>query len=664
MNRMRWIRVFTAIMAALALAGPALAQTPAESALLEMREAFRRNQTDRLTQLLPLVRGHPLAPLAEYWTMRRQLETATPEDIRAALDRMAGSYWEDRLRNDWLLHLGKQRDWARFEAERPLFRMNDDRQVRCYGLLLDAAASRVPAQAAADEVRQLWLAQADADDGCATAARALLDSGHLGPDAFWQRARLAMEVGKPAVAAQAVGLLDEDWASQLEAIARDPARFLDDKLTAIRPRTKEMVTLAIIRLAGADPAAAAQQLERTRWKTQLTAEERSWVWGVIGRRAAQRLQDDALDFFARAQEHALPPTQLAWKARAALRAENWPLLRDTIDAMPTGMRQEPAWVYWRARATQALRQPDPIAATAQARQSYESIASPGDFYGQLALEALGRPVAVPAPPPAPTADELRAARHNPGLQRAFEAFRLGLRSEGTREWHYTIALHTPGGLGERELLAAAALACRQAIWDRCINTSQRTRDSVDQAQRFPTPHRDTVVRRAREIGLDPAYVYGLIRQESRFVTDARSGVGASGLMQVMPATARWTARKIGLTGFQPSQITDRDTNILIGTAYLKFALDDFEGSMPLAAAAYNAGPNRPRAWRNGPVLPAEVWVENIPFEETREYVKHVLANATNYAAVLSGQPQTLRARLGATVGPRPTTAAAENTELP
>ncbi|MFA7558793.1 MAG: lytic transglycosylase domain-containing protein, partial [Hydrogenophaga sp.] len=118
MNRMRWIRVFTAIMAALALAGPALAQTPAESALLEMREAFRRNQTDRLTQLLAQVRGHPLEPLALYWTMRRQLETAAPEDIRATLERMAGSYWEDRLRNDWLRVLGKRGDWARFEAER------------------------------------------------------------------------------------------------------------------------------------------------------------------------------------------------------------------------------------------------------------------------------------------------------------------------------------------------------------------------------------------------------------------------------------------------------------------------------------------------------------------------------------------------------------------
>jgi soluble lytic murein transglycosylase len=136
------------------------------------------------------------------------------------------------------------------------------------------------------------------------------------------------------------------------------------------------------------------------------------------------------------------------------------------------------------------------------------------------------------------------------------------------------------------------------VWDRCINTSERTRNSqIDLTQRFPDAAQKAVLARSREIGLDPAYVYGLIRQESRFITDARSGVGASGLMQVMPATARWTAKKIGLTDFKPHQITDRDTNIAIGTGYLKLVLDDFAGSMPLAAAAYNAGPGRPRSWR-------------------------------------------------------------------
>ena len=650
------------IMAALVLQTTAWAQTPADTALLEMRDAFRRNNTGQMATLLPRVRGHALEPLAIYWDMKARLDTAPATEIRAAMDRMAGSYWEDRLRNDWLLHLGKQRDWATFEAELPKFRMNDDRQVQCYALMLDAVAGRTPASEAARQVAPLWHAQRDVDEGCATAAQALLDSGHLKPLAVWQRARLAMDANKPRAVAQAVAMLDPDWVPMIEALAKDPAKYLDEKFTAIRPRTKEMVTLATIRLAASDPTAAALELQRKRWVTQLTQEERGWLWGVIGRRSAQKLQDDALVHFANGQDRFMHDDHLAWKARAGLRAGAWGHVRDAVAAMSEAQRGEPVWVYWRARAQQALKEPDAATAPTQARALYESIASPRGFYEQLAMEELGRTITVPPAPPPLTAQEMAAAESHPGLRRALAAIQLGLRSEGVREWHYAVALHAPGGKAERELLAAAALACRHELWDRCINTSKRTPDALDHSQRFPMPHQSEVVKRASAIGLDPAYVYGLIRQESRFVMNARSHVGASGLMQVMPATASWTARKIGLTDFKAGQINELDTNILIGTAYLKFALDDFEGSLPMAAAAYNAGPGRPRAWRNGPTLPGEIWAENIPFDETRDYVKRVLANTTNYAALITGQPQSLRARLGV-VGPR-ADAVAVNRDLP
>jgi soluble lytic murein transglycosylase len=169
--------------------------------------------------------------------------------------------------------------------------------------------------------------------------------------------------------------------------------------------------------------------------------------------------------------------------------------------------------------------------------------------------------------------------------------------------------------------------------------------------------------RSKTISLDPAYVYGLIRQESRFILDARSSVGAAGLMQVMPATAKWTAKKIGLKNFHTEQLNQRETNIAIGTAYLKLVLDNFQDSMPLAAAAYNAGPSRSRKWRNGPVLEGAIWAECVPFTETRDYVKKVLSNTTLYAAMLSGEPQSLKARLGK-VGPRDSSEVAEDPELP
>ncbi len=610
-----------------------------------MREAFRKNDQRALRDGLPRLQGHLMEPLAAYWELRARLDKASNEEIRAFLQRYAGSYYEDRLRNDWLLQLGRRGDWNNFRVEHAQYRMNDDREVQCYALLAEHLERRAPV---AETVRQLWLGQKEADEGCASAARTLLQQEELGVETAWQRARLAMENGRLRAATQAVAMLDDKWAATAEDIYNDPGRYLDEKLTALRPRTKELVTLALVRLAAKNFDEAAEQAGRLRWRTQLSAEERSWVWGAIGRQAAQKLSPRALEYFDRAQDKYLHDDMLAWKTRAALRSADWKAVQEAIAHMGEAQRRDPSWTYWQARALLALQVPKH---DEQARALLQRIAGGSGFYEQLAQEALGQ-ATVAAPAPAPlSAAEKAAARQNPGLQRALWAIGNGLRAEGTREWNYSTNLHQRGGMGDRELLAAADLACQQQVWDRCINTSERTKDEIDYSQRFPTPHREQVVKRAREVGLDPAYVYGLIRQESRFITEARSGVGAAGLMQVMPATAQWTAKRIGLVDFKPHQITDRDTNITIGTAYLKFALDDFEGSMPMAAAAYNAGPGRPRVWRNGPVLEAPVWIENIPFSETRDYVKKVISNTNNYAALLSGQPQRIGSRLAA-IGPR------------
>ena len=663
---MRLPAILTSICLTLAVlampAASAVAQSKdsarADEAMVEMGDAFKKGDRKRLAALLPQSRGHVLEAWAAYWELKLRLEEAAPKEVQDFLQRFAGSYQEDRMRNDWLVLLGQRRDWAGFMAEYPKYRMNDDRSVRCYALLTEfqSASADVAAQ-----VQELWLAQREADEGCAAAAEQQLKAGKLPAQAAWMRARLGMENDRLRIAVQAVDFLNPGWGAKVNTLYANPERYLNEKLTALLPRTRELVTLALIRLAVQDPALAAAQLGKLRWKTQLTPEERSWVWGVIGKRSAQRLDDGAMAHFLQGQDPFMHEDHLAWKVRAALRAGNWAQVLAATAAMGESQRKESPWVYWRARALMGAGRSD--AERAEATRLLQSIASVRGFYEQLALEDLGQKVGVPERPATLTADEKEAARLNPGLNRALYAIAIGLRSDGVREWNYSVGLHIRGGMDDRALLAAADLACQREVWDRCINTSERTRGVIDFAQRFPMPHQSAVVQRANQIGLDPSYVYGLIRQESRFVTDARSHVGASGLMQVMPATARWTAKKIGLVNFTPDQINNRDTNIAIGTGYLKLVLDDFAGSMPLAAAAYNAGPSRSRNWRNGPVLEAAIWAENIPFHETRDYVKKVLSNSTSYAAVLSGQPQSLRSRLG-TVGPRGAGAESENKDLP
>ncbi|MDM0122523.1 lytic transglycosylase domain-containing protein [Variovorax arabinosiphilus] len=643
-----------------ALLQPACAQNTNDDVIVQMKQAFQRGDKARLAALLPQARGHALEPWAAYWELKARLNEASSREVQDFLARYAGTYQEDRLRNDWLLLLGQRRDWDGFADMYAGFRMRDDAQVQCYATLVDVLKTGAATKAQVESVRDTWLRQRDADDGCLTAADRLIASRLLTPETAWKKARLAIEANRPQAARAAITLAAPDALPTFDQVNASAAKFLGNAIIAASRARKEMVVLALIKVAMADPDQAAGQLEG-KWAPMLTAEERNWLWGTIGRQAATKLSPQANVYFANVTKNSdLSDDMLGWKVRAALRAAQWKDVNASILAMSEVAQDDPTWVYWRARALTAMGGDE---RKAQARTLLETIAGTRGFYELLALEDLGQRAMVPTKPDPLTAEEKQAARNNPSLARGLYAIAIGLRPEGVREWNYATNLHDKGGMGDRELLAAADFACQREVWDRCINTSERTKGAIDIEQRFPMPFHDTVLRKSQDIGLDPAYVYGLIRQESRFIMDARSGVGASGLMQVMPATAKWTANKIGLAGFTPNQINDRETNITIGTNYLKLALDDFDGSMALAAAAYNAGPGRPRNWRNGPVLDAAIWAENVPFNETRDYVKKVLANTTNYAAIISGQPQSLKSRLGR-IGPRDAAEPEPNRDLP
>ncbi|MDH5342577.1 MAG: transglycosylase SLT domain-containing protein, partial [Betaproteobacteria bacterium] len=263
------------------------------------------------------------------------------------------------------------------------------------------------------------------------------------------------------------------------------------------------------------------------------------------------------------------------------------------------------------------------------------------FYGQLALEDLGGTVQSPAAAYKPTEEDIRKITEKPGIQRALALFRLDVRLEGVREWLWAIR-----GFDDRRLLAAAEVARRNAVYDRAINTADRTVFEHDFGLRYLAPYRDQLKAAARQLDLDEAWVNGLIRQESRFIAQIKSRAGASGLMQLMPATARWVAGKIGLKNWHWSQVNEVDTNISLGTYYLRHVLDTLDGSPVLASAAYNAGPGRARGWRNDQGMEAAIYAESIPFNETRDYVKKVMANASYYAHNFSQQSQSLKARIG------------------
>ncbi|NBY69515.1 MAG: lytic transglycosylase domain-containing protein, partial [Betaproteobacteria bacterium] len=419
---------------------PALCQTnapnKADEVILDMNQAFKKNDKAQLSRLLPKAKGHALEPWAAYWELRVRLDQASDSEIQQFLTQYAGTYAEDRLRNDWLLQMGRQRDWADFAKEYPRFRMNDDREVRCYALSTEALISKPETTA---ELKRLWFAFRDTEDGCTYTAEKLYELKKIESLDLWRKARLAMDNNRPRAAQLALNIESVELGKQAILIHADPQKYLDKRILAITKKRKELSVLALIRIATTDPDKAAQLLEK-KWGLMLTKEEHNWVWAMIGKQAAQKLQDNAHSYFNKVSRNQdLNDDLLIWKTRAALRSGDWKAVISAIDAMDSA-KQDPTWIYWKARgqlaANPATLEPMRIEAVA----ALQSIASVKGFYEQLAMEELGQAITAPAKPEALTPQEKSVAAQNAGLQRALTALSLGLRSEGNREWNYSTNL--------------------------------------------------------------------------------------------------------------------------------------------------------------------------------------------------------------------------------
>ncbi|HEV3020055.1 MAG TPA: transglycosylase SLT domain-containing protein [Burkholderiaceae bacterium] len=617
-------------------AGPAPAPVllPADEAFLAARDAARNGDRDLLASLAPRVAGHLLEPYYEYW--KTSLQAKTGEDdgtaVRAFLERYPGTWLSDRLRADWLLALGAHADYVTFQAQaREMIWNRDDEQIRCYAAL--AAYALDPGEHRDDlarEDRALLVAVGDAGgDGCTALAERLIDDGRL---SIWERLRVLAGHGQIAAARTNLARLDEPTQVQLRQALDRPGEWLAAREHALDAAHREIALLAIAQLAREDPARAGALAERL--DPALTSAQRGALWSRLGEIATMKLLPEALDWFRRAGPELAPEggfsragETLGWQARAALRAPagpDWSGLNSTLARMSPEQQHEAVWIYWDARARLARGD------VAGAHQRFESIAGSFGFYPRLAAEEIGRPLELPAAPAPIKDEEISGMERRTGFVRALKLFRLGLRDEGNHEWSWQLR-----GMSDHELRAAAEYARRQGVLDRMIATSDRTRGEIDMQQRYPTPYQRTLSELAQSLGIDQAWIYGLIRQESRFVEDARSGSGAQGLMQLLPRTAGYVARRIGLQDYRPSRITEADVNLRLGVSYLKLVYDD-QGAEPLlASAAYNAGPRRLRQWRGTLAAPMDgaVFVETIPLNETRNYVQRVLVNTMIYATL-------------------------------
>jgi soluble lytic murein transglycosylase len=659
---MRYIPMLCLLSAC--LANPAVSQvrSPLDETFLQARHANARNQADQLTSAISAAPAaemakHPLAMYLPYWQLRQRLQDKRPEfassadgAVRDYLSLHHNTIAADLLRRDWLLNLGKRREWGAFDAQYPLWVLRDDSQVFCYEMEMraqrvDKAADPKAAESVSAAATTLLNTTREFNEGCASLVETLVSRGLIKPADAASRVFAAIDANQLGharrLAAVVPGLTDP---TAFDIALNRPTSAIEQR------RSRELVLAAYARLARSNPEQAASLLGQRN--------DIAWAW--VGAAGARKHSPQAAQWARMSMDAANDKTTTIavsadthhWLARAALREADWKLLGQLIDRMPDHARDE-TWTYWRGRAHAAGND------LPAAHALWQRIAGNFSFYSQLAAEDLGTPTPLPARAVAPTPAEIAAWNGIPAFARARRFYELGLRFEGNREWNWQIR-----GLSDRQLLAAAEWAKKEGMLDRTINTSERTSTEFDFHQRFPTPLRELMVSASQQRQLDAASVYGLIRQESRFIQDVRSSVGAQGLMQIMPATARWIAKKMGVQDFKVQQLSEPDVNVSFGTFYLKTVLDEFDGSLALAAAAYNAGPGRSRTWRASlkQTVDAAAFAETIPFTETRDYVKKVLSNATVYGHLLSAHTgvanASLKKRLG-NVAPKQITVASD-----
>lgn len=635
------------VCAALAFAATFSCAEPNDAIFLAARDAAARGQWRALQEYREQVSGYVLAAYPSYWLLSGNLDRSDPHDIQDFLARYPDSPLAESLRREWLRVLGAGGAWDVFRAEYPKV-TGDDVEIACYSFQERLARNDPDVL---PESRALFVSAREVPAACDPVFARAFAEGALTEPQVWDRLRRLLAAGSVKDARRTNQLLPKKVAmveKELDRANADPHRFLVHERFGKRPArdSQELLMFALEKLSRSKADEAAERLAEA--SPRLTLEEVQFAWGQVALQAALSHHPRALEWYAHADAAGLTDSQIAWRARAAMRAGDWKEVLASIQALSPQEARETTWRYWRARALRNL------GAKEASEGLLKGLADQQNFYGLLAADELGVSVVPSWDGWRPAAADLERVRAIPGIQRALELHRLGMDNEAVREW-----LWVTRGLDDRSLLAAAELARQANEPDRAINIAERTVQLHDLAQRFPTLHREALAAAAKQNDVDEALVYGIIRQESRFNSDARSSAGAMGLMQLMPSTARWVARQTDVKPFRIDMLASPETNVQMGTYYLRRVLDSL-GHPILATAAYNAGPGRARRWLDERPLEGAIYTETIPFNETREYVKKVFTNAWYYRHRLTGKTVGMRELLGTVPGSSAEPAVAAN----
>lgn len=629
MSLMRLVVVLVFVAKASAL--PALEGPEEQRRVFKQADAaLRAGESPDLTAVARQLEGYPLAPYVTYRALVERLDEVTADMLLAFVRRHEALPVTHGLERRWLMRAGADGRWADF---RRVDRGHSGTSLACYRLLASRDANGVNAQWL-DQARNLWLVGRSQPNACDPVFDELYDRGALTEAQRWERVNLLMASGQTRVARALHSRLDESNRRWLDAwlhMHSNPEQALSGPTFDVTgPMGRKLVAHGLRQLARRDPERAFEQLDA--YRDRLDAEQVRALHRHIALQGAYSADPRAIDWLRELTTDARDSHVAEWMARAAVRAQDWPLLIEIVTRHRDSLLDDPGWRYWHAVALLNAGEQE------AAHAVLEPLSERRQYYGFLAADLLERPYRMNHRPAARDDDAIAALARRPGLVRAREFFAIGgFDDYARREWHAALAQEDAATWRH-----AAQLALDWGWYGRVVDAATRAGLGDALELRFPLAFRDSMEQEIRTRGFDLALAYALVRKESAFEPEAVSHAGARGLMQLLPGTAREVSRELGEPRPSVADLFEPTINLRLGRAYLDAMLARFDGNLAMAAAAYNAGPQRTERWReDNAERSGPVWVEAITYRETRDYVKSVLAFRAVFDWQLGNSPRRL-----------------------
>ncbi len=600
-------------------------------------ELAKRDPTRSWAKLAAGLESYPLYPYLGLAAMQRHIDTLQRDEVDAYLKAWPGSLPAVILREAFLSELARRQDWKNFaDLYDPA---THSTELRC-----DALRARLALGDKLDfaaDIDPLWQMPTALPTACDDAIAWANGSGKLTPALIWQRIDLVATRASHAGAVTTLAPLlpagaEREAAEHVALALRDPGKALTQASKwPDAPHSRDAIAVAVERLARRDADGATARWTALGPQFHFDAAQRGRVLRAIALYRASSYSPDAQARLAALPAEFANDATREWRVRAALATQDFKAALAAIDAMSETQKSDARWRYLRARLTAQAGH------KAEAEAQFRALAGEANYYGFLAADQINAPYAICTSELADDAVATAGLRKNPNLARAFEFFAINRLNEARREWDFAVDKLDP-----TQKRQAIALASREGWIDRAVYAFNQGEDIHLYTLRFPLARREQIVREARDAGIDPAWAYAIIRAESAWTTDAKSGANAYGLMQLLPGTAAQLARSEHIEYSSASDLFDADTNIALGTRYLAKVAARFDGSTWLGSAAYNAGPDAVDRWVNArDTLDPDYFIETIPYKETREYVSRVLAFSVIYDWRLNGKAATASSRL-------------------